>query len=43
MVRPSAELLDEICVRFIINLPPEELECVVLMCGGCVVVQEPRA
>ncbi|KAL6777480.1 mRNA decapping complex subunit 2 [Auxenochlorella protothecoides] len=26
MVRPSAELLDEICVRFIINLPPEELE-----------------
>jgi hypothetical protein len=30
MQLPSPELLDEICVRFILALPATELECVAL-------------
>jgi hypothetical protein len=28
MATPPADLLDELCVRFILTLPAEELECV---------------
>jgi hypothetical protein len=29
MANPSPELLDELCVRFILSLPATELECVI--------------